>query len=83
MNDTLIYEFLTNFTSHRNLKIICASGRTAISKKPVVGCPGLPREKTEDPLDVLNIGLWLNIRFLRISIINIAGKTQRAEIVTP
>ena len=41
-------------------------------------------EKTEGPLDVLNIGLWLNIRFLRISIINIAGKTQtRAAIVTP
>ena len=58
--------------------------RTAISQKPVVGCPGLPHEKTEGPLDVLNIGLWLNIRFLRISIINIAGKTQtRAAIVTP
>ena len=57
---------------------------TAISQKPVVGCPGLPHEKTEGPLDVLNIGLWLNIRFLRISIINIAGKTQtRAAIVTP
>ena len=60
--------------------------RTAISQKPVVGCPWLPHEKTEGPLDVLNIGLglWLNIRFLRISIINIAGKTQtRATIVTP
>ena len=58
--------------------------RTAISQKPVVGCPGLPHEKTEGPLDVLNIGLWLKIRFLRISIINIAGKTQtRATIVTP
>ena len=57
--------------------------RTAISQKPVVGCPGLPHEKTEDPLDVLTIGLWLNIRFLMISIINIAGKTQtRATIVT-
>ena len=58
--------------------------RTAISQKPVIGCPGLPHEKTEGPLDVLNIGLWLNIRFLTISIINIAGKTQtRAAIVTP
>ena len=58
--------------------------RTAISQKPVVGCPGLPHEKTEGPLDVLNIGRWLNIRFLRISIINISGKTQtRAAIVTP
>ena len=57
--------------------------RTAISQKPVVGCPGLPREETEGPLDVLNIGLWLNIRFLRIRI-NIAGKTQtKATIVTP
>ena len=45
---------------------------------------GLPHEKTEGPLDVLNIGRWLNIRFLRISIINIAGKTQtKAAIVTP
>ena len=50
----------------------------------VFGCPGLPDEKTAGPLDVLNIGLWLNIRFLRISIINIACKTQtRAAIVTP
>ena len=58
--------------------------RTAISQKPVVGCPKLPHEKTEGPLDVLNIGLWLNIRFLSISIINIAGKTQtKAAIVTP
>ena len=58
--------------------------RTAISQKPVVGCPKLPHEKTEGPLDVLNIGLWLNIRFLSISIINIAGKTQtNAAIVTP
>ena len=58
--------------------------RTAISQKPVVGCPGLPHEETEGPLDVLNIGLWLNIRFLRITIINIAGKTHtRATIVTP
>ena len=58
--------------------------RTAISQKPVVGCPGLPHEKTEGPLDVLNIGLRLNIQFLRISIINITGKTQRrAAIVTP
>ena len=57
--------------------------RTAISQKPFVGCPGLPHEKTKGPLDVLNIGLWLNIRFLRISTINIAGKTQtRAAIVT-
>ena len=57
--------------------------RTALSQKPVFGCPGLPHEKTEGPLDVLNIGLWLNIRFLRISIINIAGKTQtRVAIVT-
>ena len=46
---------------------------------------GLPHDKTEGPLDVLNIGLWLNIRFLRmISIINIAGKTRtRAAVVTP
>ena len=58
--------------------------RTAISQKPVVGCTKLPHEKTEGPLDVLNIGPWLNIRFLRISIIKIAGKTQtRAAIVTP
>ena len=58
--------------------------RTAISQKPGVGCPKLRHENTEGPLDVLNIGLWLNIRFLRISIINIAGKTQtRAAIVTP
>ena len=58
--------------------------RTAISQKPVVGCLKLPHEKTEGPLDVLNIGIWLNIRFLRISIINIAGKTQKkAAIVTP
>ena len=58
--------------------------RTAVSQKPVVGCPGLSHEKTEGPLDVLNIGFWLNIRFLRISIINIAVKTQtRAAIVTP
>ena len=57
---------------------------TAISQKPVVGCPGLPHEKTEGPLDVLNIGLWLNIRFLRITIMNIAGKTKtKAAIVTP
>ena len=57
--------------------------RTAISQKPFVGCPGLPHEKTKGPLDVLNIGLRLNIRFLRISTINIAGKTQtRAAIVT-
>ena len=59
--------------------------RTAISQKAVViGCPGLPHEKNEGPLDVLNIELWLNIRFLGITIINIAGKTQtRAAIVTP
>ena len=61
--------------------------RTAISQKPVVGWPGQPHEKTEGLLDVLNIGLWLNIQFLRItelSIINIAGKTQTtAAIVTP
>ena len=58
--------------------------RTAISQKPVVGCLKLPHEKTEGPLDVLNIGIWLNIRFLRISKINIAGKTQtKAAIVTP
>ena len=58
--------------------------RTAISQKPVVGCLKPPHEKTEGPLDVLNIGIWLNIRFLRISIINIAGKTQtRTAIVTP
>ena len=58
--------------------------RTAISQKPVVGCPELPHEKSEGPLDVINIGLWLNIRLLRISIIHIAGKTQtRAVIVTP
>ena len=58
--------------------------RTAISQKPVVGCLKLPHEKTEGPLDVLNIGIWLNIRFLRISIINIFGKTQtKAAIVTP
>ena len=58
--------------------------RTAISQKPVVGCPKLPHEKTEGPLDVLNIGLWVNIRFLSISIINIAGKTQtKAAIVSP
>ena len=58
--------------------------RTAISQKPVVGCLKLPHEKTEGPLDVLNIELWLNIRFLGITIINIAGKTQtRAAIVTP
>ena len=58
--------------------------RTAISQKPVVGCLKLPHEKTEGPQDVLNIGIWLNIRFLRISVINIAGKTQtKAAIVTP
>ena len=58
--------------------------RTAISQKPVVGCPRLPHEKTEGPLDVLNIGIWLNIRFLRISIINILSKTQtRAAICYP
>ena len=58
--------------------------RTAISQKPVVGCLKLPHEKTEGPLDVLNIGLWLNIRFLRITIMNIAGKTKtKAAIVTP
>ena len=58
--------------------------RTAVSQKPVFGCPGLPHEKTEGPLDVLNIELWLNIRFLRITIINIVGKTQtRVAIVTP
>ena len=57
--------------------------RTAISQKPVVGCPGLPHEKNEVPLDVLNIELWLNIRFLRISMINISGKTQRRAASYP
>ena len=54
--------------------------RTAMSQKPVVGCPGL---KTESPLES-DIGLWLKIRFLRINIINIEDKTQtRAATVTP
>ena len=60
---------------------MCFFEHAAISQKQ---CPGLPHEKTEGPLDVLNIGLRLNIRFLRISIIKIAGKIQtRAGIVTP
>ena len=53
-----------------------------------LGAPGYhPDEKTEGPLDVLNIasGLWLRKHsILRISIINIEGKTQtRVTIVTP
>ena len=60
-----IHPWILNFFRAIEISRLYVLLRTAISQKPVVGCPRLPHEQTDSSLDVLNIGLWLNIRFLQ------------------